>query len=190
MDESPTDVDPPSSKPRHAGRRNVQAGPRTSNRMAEFEQLVGPLTPCRPTVYVVVQTKLMTAFFTAIYYNILNALYPSNMPLPAKTITAAQFVLMCRFYTKSRIDYVHTEVLSRRTDGRIPMSEFVALPSVLTRMINGLGAVRVTPAQYKVIPAPEVQPVEVNERLNSSDRDREQLQRFDSFSFRFWCHHN
>ncbi|CAH0394707.1 unnamed protein product [Bemisia tabaci] len=82
-------------------------------------------------------------------------------------ITEAQFVLVCRYLLKSRIDHVYSNVSGRRVDGRIVMPKEVYMPKALSDLINGVGFITAQGGCLKLCPKPEPNPQEAAQRLGT-----------------------
>lgn len=151
--------------PQQSQPRQATAPHQPGNHMTQLLTYVQPPFAHRDTSEVIVLTAPMEPFFRSVYHLIRNAMFPGRTQPAKPLISAANFANVCRYHTISRIDLVHSKACARRTEGRIPMSTQVPLPRFLAKLINGIGELTLSSGYVHVVPAPEPNPAEGNNRL-------------------------
>lgn len=91
---------------------------------------------------------------------LLSAIYPDGNFVAANVITRADFILVCRYLTKARIDHVYATVSGRRARARIPIPREFEIPKCLADVINGIGAITISAGAFLVIPQAEAPPAD------------------------------
>lgn len=81
----------------------------------------------------------MEGYFNSLYDSISNALYQNSKSNMVNIITKANFDLVCRYFTKARIDQVYSSLTGRKANYRIGIPRGVAMPKALADVINGIG---------------------------------------------------
>lgn len=135
-----------------------------------FEAIIGHISapiPNRTPIYIVVDSAHMAVFFSRMRTVIIELLYPGSEGEPAGVINDNQFVWVCRYLTKARIDTVHFKFSGLRTEGRLPLPMEVIVPQALSDIINGIGVVIVSGGGKVLVPQPEAIPADVAIRLNN-----------------------
>lgn len=102
------------------------------------------------TIYIQVDTADMGDFFSFIRNAIVEQNYLDSVDL---LISAADWIIVCRYCVKARIDQVYGSSSGRRPDGRTPIPRNLKIPKLLadvanatgTHIINNSGAALVCP---------------------------------------------
>lgn len=114
-----------------------------------------------------IETINMSTYFKTLRNALITALYPDHRFHAAGLITEDNFVLVCRYLTKSRLDYVYAATTGRRLDGRIAMPRDMLIPKALADIINGIGPLTIQAGAYTLIPKPETRPADAAQRLET-----------------------
>lgn len=123
--------------------------------------------PMLPTVYVIVNTADMSEYFGTIWDSLVCVIYPDGTFEAANIITRDQFILVCRYLTKSRIDHVYATTSGRRSTVRIAIPREYELPKCLSDLINGIGPITVQGGAATYVPQPEIDPTDPAQRLST-----------------------
>lgn len=111
-----------------------------------------------------VEVKVLTVnyqnYFLHLYTDLLNALYPDSEEVPHGMITPDEFVLVCRYLLKARVDTIYSSITGRRPQTRIPIPRDVEVPKALSDIINGVGTFIVLNGAFLVFPSPENPPLD------------------------------
>ena len=99
------------------------------------------LFPVAATQYVEVLTDDMAGYFGSLWDTLLCAVYPGYNHDDTAVINQGDFVLICRYLTKSRIDQVYSACSARRPPHRIAIPRGFEVPKSLADIINGIGTV-------------------------------------------------
>lgn len=161
------DAPPAEAPPRPPPETNAPAA-KAPNRNADVElKILGKPYSVLPLTFILVNTEGMIPFFTSIYTVILNDLWPGNALVPAGTVTEAQFVNVCRYLTKARVDTVYSKVSGQRSANRIPIPSDMAIPKCLSDVLNGIGLITALNGDLRLVPQPETDPPDQNARLGN-----------------------
>lgn len=133
--------------------------------LAALANHFGSPFPTADTQYVEVLTDNMSGWFGTIWDSLISAIYPDGNFVEANVITRNNFILVCRYLTKARIDQVYASCSERRATGRIAIPREYEIPKCLADVINGIGLVTVLSGAFAVIPQPEAPPAEANAAL-------------------------
>lgn len=115
--------------------------------------------PIADTQFVIVNTADISWYGT-IWDTLISAIYPDANFVADNVITMANFVLVCRYLTKARIDHVYETVSGRRANNRIPIPREYEIPKCLADVINGIGAITISSGAFMVIPQSEAHPAD------------------------------
>lgn len=123
--------------------------------------------PIADTHFVVINTADMAGWYESIWRSLVDAIYPDHRFHAAGVITQANFVLVCRYLTKSRIDHVYATTSGRRPNNRIAIPREFEVPKCFADVINGIGSILILSGSYVVIPQPEEAPQDQAQRLET-----------------------
>lgn len=123
--------------------------------------------PVATSQYVTVDTANMASYFSSLFNALVTVIYPDSTYEPQNMITIDQFVLVCRYLTKARIDHVYSAASGRRPPSRIAIPRDFEVPKSLADVINGIGTVLINGAAFNVIPQPEADPQDPAQRLTN-----------------------
>lgn len=115
--------------------------------------------PIADTQFVIVNTADISWFGT-IWDTLISAINPDGNFIAENVITRGNFVLVCRYLMKARIDHVYATVSGRRANARIPIPREYEVPKCLADVINGVGAVTISSGVFMVIPQSEAAPAD------------------------------
>nr|QIJ56919.1 hypothetical protein [Scaphoideus titanus-associated partiti-like virus 1] len=122
--------------------------------------------PIADTHFVVINTADVSWYGT-IWDTLLSAIYPDGNFVAANVITRNNFILVCRYLTKARIDHVYATCSGRRATGRIPIPREYEIPKCLADVINGIGAITILSGSFMVIPQSETAPPDPTQALGA-----------------------
>lgn len=111
------------------------------------------------TQFVVVDTAAINWFGT-IWDTLISAIYPDGNFVIENVITRDNFILVCHYLTKARIDHDYATVSGRRAGARIPIPREYEVPKCLADIINGIGAVTISSGAFMVFPQSEAAPAD------------------------------
>lgn len=115
--------------------------------------------PTADTQFVIVNTADISWYGT-IWDTLISAIYPDGNFVAENVITRDNFILVCRYLTKARIDHVYATVSGRRANNRIPIPREYEIPKCLADVINGIGAITISSGAFMVIPQSEAHPAD------------------------------
>lgn len=116
--------------------------------------------PCASTAYVPVLTANFTGYFKSLWTSLVEVIYPDQNYVTAHVISEDNFVKVCRYLTKARVDQVYSSASGRRPTSRVPIPRDFPVPKSLADIINGIGVVTILSGSFAVIPEPEAPPAD------------------------------
>jgi len=119
------------------------------------------------TIYVQVETAAMGDFFASIRNALIEQVYLDSVDLPANLISVADWIIVCRYMVKSRVDQVYGSLTGRRPDGRTPIPRNMKVPKILSDVANSIGTHLINQGAAMVCPQSEPNPLQAAERLNT-----------------------
>lgn len=117
-------------------------------------------------VFITVRTANLESYFGSLWHSLTTGLYPDSSFKPANIISEDDFKIVCRYFTKSRVDTVYANASGRRPADRIPVSRDFQLPKALADLINGIGTITIAGGLVTVIPGPEPAPEDASLKLS------------------------
>lgn len=144
-----------SGKPNSGQRSSSDPG---SGVLAHMANRFSTPFPHANTQTVQVKTADMVNYFGTIWDSLTTAIYPDSSFEPAGLITRDNFILVCRYLTKARIDHVFASTAGLRLSGCIDIPPEFQIPKCLADVINGIGTIFISSGAFMVIPQPESAP--------------------------------
>lgn len=141
--------------------------PESDKRIANIGAHLSTPYPIVDDIFLVVDTAKMETFFKYVWTAIVNCIYPDSRFTTSGLISQANFVLVCRYLFKARIDQVYSSVSGRRPVQRIALSKDYLVPRCLSDLANGIGTFSAQGGALNFIPTPENDPNDQTQRLTS-----------------------
>lgn len=116
---------------------------------------------------VTVTSSNYEAYFKHLRMDLINAVFPDSAVDPPNIISADDFVIVCRYLLKSRVDTVYSSVSGRRPTHRIAIPRDFAVPKALSDLINGIGVYTICAGAATVLPTPESAPQDANSSVSA-----------------------
>lgn len=121
--------------------------------------------PTRDILFVLVETIEYAPYFESLYLAMVDVLYPGDDLPPANMITQINFVLVCRYLMKSRIDVINARISGIRRMYRIAIPNAFPIPAALGYIINGIGTFMINSGAALICPSPEPNIQDINLNL-------------------------
>lgn len=119
--------------------------------------------PIRNNIFILVSPHHYLSYFENVYRAIVNSVYPASA-IPVGVCTEIQFTRVCRYLMKARIDAVYNQTAGRRIADRTPVPKDYEIAKSVADVINNIGVVHVDQGGLTVIPRPEDQQADEEQR--------------------------
>lgn len=134
--------------------------------ITSFYKLNGPLC-AHDNVFRQVTFSEIDHVAKACYAQVLAVIYPDGVFDTRTLISETDFVNVCRYGFKQRIDHVYSTLTGRRPEGRAPLSRAALWPKAIADCINQYGSKIIHLNSVMVIPQPPPNPEDTTQRLNN-----------------------
>lgn len=121
--------------------------------------------PIRIPLEITVDTANYAPYFRSLRTSLINALTLGETLAPEDIITEVNFVLVCRYFLKGRINHVNSLATGSRPDGRISSPHAFLMPKSLADLISKVGTFSARQGELMIIPSPEAHPAVAAEQL-------------------------
>jgi hypothetical protein len=126
-------------------------------------------TPYRihPTDEVIVPLSGFEDYFGSAHDTYSYEMWPASRDVPPTTINRANFIKVCQYLLRARLDAVYSTCSGKRVARRIPIPTNYPVPKAISDVINGIGHIIMNGGGSVMIPKPEAIPQDVNETIDA-----------------------
>lgn len=126
----------------------------------------GPM-PCGARFYRKVFANELDLWFSLVRESIVTRMFPSGAFNEATIISAENWLHVCRYLFRARIDHVYSTVSGQRPEDRVPLPGAYRVPKSISDVINCYGVKVIGCNSIRVVPRPERPPEDRAHRIAS-----------------------